>query len=132
MHVALISTQLQSMQLLPQQGHSFVLSHVGDTVGFQLLIKMKKVNVSIRDLGLNNIYSGKVHDIHKCYAKIIGSGLFRSSPRHVINSAFYMMVFDEFKHTSIIKREREREREREGGERDFCLVFRGKKHSAIE
>ena len=34
-----------------------------------------------------------------------------------------MMVLDEFKHTSITKRERERERERES---DSCLVFRGK------
>ena len=44
-----------------------------------------------------------------------------------------MMVLDEFKHASIIKREREREREKEGGGgRDSCLVFRDKKHSAIE
>ena len=42
-----------------------------------------------------------------------------------------MMILDELKHTSIITRERERERERER-KRDSCLVFRGKKHCAIE
>ena len=53
-HVTLFSTQLQSMQYLSQQGHSFVFSHVGDTVGVQLFIKMRKVNVSIRDVDFEN------------------------------------------------------------------------------
>ena len=44
-----------------------------------------------------------------------------------------MIVLDEFKHTSIITRERERERERERkGKRDSCLMFTDKKHCAIE
>ena len=45
-----------------------------------------------------------------------------------------MMVLDEFKHASLITRERGRDREREGGEgkRDSCIAFRDKKHSAIE
>ena len=59
-----------------------------------------------------------MHDIHKYNVKIVGSdskpvASFGSSPRHVIRSAFNMMVFHKFKHTSIITRERERERERE-------------------
>ena len=67
-----------------------------------------------------------MHDIHKFNVKIVGSdskpvAFFGSSPRHVIKSAFYMMVFHKFKHTSIITREKERERER-----DSCLMFRGK------
>ena len=68
-----------------------------------------------------------MHEIHKYNIKIVGSdstsGLFRSSPRHVMKSAFYMMVLDEFKHTSIRERERERGREREI---DSSLVFTSK------
>ena len=54
--------------------------------------------------GLNNIYSGKVHDIHIYIVKIIGfdsKGLFTSFPRHIIKSAFLMMVLDESVNTQV-------------------------------